>query len=144
MAVISNPDDDKPDTEQLLVSIRSNSIYAPLERDKVIRYFCLMDSGGNISTEQVYSDLGTPVDEFVGSGAPSTVCVAAGLSFPRSRLNEIRKTAQANSEIIKQNMESTNESLFDGGVDFLGAFDSKPIFESEKKVSSLDILNEFL
>jgi len=144
MAVLSNLDDDEPDTEQLLVSIRGNSIYAPLEKDKVIRYFCLMDSGGRISTEQVYSDLGTPVDEFIGAGAPSMVCMAAGLSFPKGRLNEIRKTAQANSEIIKQNMESADDSLFDGGVDFLGAFDAKPVLEAQKKASSLDILNEFL
>ena len=103
-----------------------------------------MDNGGSISTEQVYSDLGTPVDEFIGAGAPSMVCMAAGLSFPKGRLNEIRKTAQANSEIIKQNMESADDSLFDGGVDFLGIFDAKPVFDAQKKASSLDILNEFL
>jgi hypothetical protein len=145
MAVISKIEDDsRPDTEQLLISIRGNGIYAPLEKDKVIRYFCLMDSGGAISTEQIYSDLGTPVDEFIGAGAPITICMAAGLSFPKGRLNEIRKTAQANSEIIKQNMESANDSLFDGGMDFLGAFDAKPAPDSQKKASSLDILNEFL
>jgi len=144
MAVISRLGQDDSSTEQLLVSIKANSIYAPIEPDKVIRYFCLMDSGGNISTEQIYSDLGTPVDEFVGVGAPSTVCVAAGLSFPKGRLNEIRKTAQANSEIIKQNMESADVSLFDEGMDFLGAFDAKPVTGMEKKASSLDILNEFL
>ena len=128
----------------MLVSIKANGIYAPIEPDKVIRYFCLMDSGGNISTEQIYSELGTPVDEFVGVGAPSTVCVAAGLSLPKGRLNEIRKTAQASSEIIKQNMESADAGLFDGGMDFLGAFDAKPVTGTEKKASSLDILNEFL
>ena len=110
----------------------------------MIRYFCLMDSGGNISMKQVYSDLGSPLDEFIGAGAPSTVCMAAGLSFPKGRENEIRKTAQANSEIIKQNMESANDSLFDDSIDFLGAFDAKPVFDAQKKVSSLDILNEFL
>jgi hypothetical protein len=144
MAVMANPEDTEPDTEQLLVAIRGNSVYAPLERDRVIRYFCLMDSGGSISTEQVYSDLGTPVDEFIGAGAPSTVCMAAGLSFPKGRLGEIRKTAQANSELIRQNMESASDSLFDGGMDFLGAFDAKPAFDEQKKVNSLDILNEFL
>ena len=144
MAVISNPDEDEPDTEQLLVSIRGNNIYAPLEKDKVIRYFCLMGSGGNISTEQVYSDLGAPVDEFTGEGAPSTVCAAAGLTFPKSRLNEIRKTAQANSEVIQRNMESVDDGLFDGDMGFLGAFDAKPATDSQKNASSLDILNEFL
>lgn len=144
MAVISKLAQDDSCTEQLLVSIKTNSIYAQIEPDKVIRYFCLMDSGDNISTEQIYSELGVPVDEFVGSGAPSTVCMAAGLSFPKRRLGEIRKTAQANSEIIKQNMESADIGLFDGGMDFLGAFDTKPVTGTEKKVSSIDILNEFL
>ena len=145
MAVIAKPEwDDDPDTEQLLVSIKSHSIYAPIERDKVIRYFCLMCSGNGISTAQVYSELGTPVDEYVGAGASSTVCMAAGLSLPKGRLNEIRKTAQANGEIIKQNIGAADDSLFDGDMDFLGAFDVKPASEGQRKTSSLDILNEFL
>jgi hypothetical protein len=144
MAVISKLGQDNADTEKLLASIKSNNIYAPLENDKVIRYFCLMNSGNGISTEQVYSELGTPVDEYIGAGAPGTVCMVTGLSFPKSRLNEIRKTAQASSEIIKQSMESAKISLFDGDMDFLGAFDNKPAAEAQKKVSSLDILNEFL
>jgi hypothetical protein len=144
MAALSKLDRDESETERLLVSLRASGIYAPIERDRVIRYFCLMDSGGGISTEQVYSDLGTPVDEFVGAGAPSTVCMAAGLSYPKGRLNEIRKAAQANSEIIRQNMESANDGLFDGGTDFLGAFDMKPPPDSQRKASSLDILNEFI
>jgi hypothetical protein len=41
-------------------------------------------------------------------------------------------------------MESASDSLFDGGMDFLGAFDAKPVIDGQKKVSSLDILNEFL
>ena len=66
------------------------------------------------------------------------------MSLPKARLGEIRKTAQANSEIIQRNMESVSDSLFDGGVDFLGAFDVKPVTGDQKKASSLDILNEFL
>ena len=144
MAIISKLGLDNSDTEKLLASIKTNNIYAPPEHDKVIRYFCLMGAGGNISTEQIYSDLGTPIDEFVGAGAPSTVCMAAGLSFPKGRLNEIKKTAQANSEIIRRNMESADDSLFDGEMDFLGAFDAKPVSGERKKANSLDILNEFL
>jgi hypothetical protein len=41
-------------------------------------------------------------------------------------------------------MESANDSLFDGDMDFLSAFDVKPVNDEPKKVSSLDILNEFL
>ena len=88
--------------------------------------------------------MGTPIDEFVGAGAPSTVCMAAGLSFPKGRLNEIRKTAQANSEIIRRNMDSVGDGLFDGDMDFLDAFRAKPVPGGQAKASSLDILNEFL
>jgi hypothetical protein len=144
MAIISKLGLDNSDTEKVLASIKANNIYAPPEHDKVIRYFCLMSGGGGISTEQVYSDLGTPIDEFVGAGAPSTVCMAAGLTFPKGRLNEIKKTAQANSEIIRRNMETAGAGLFDGGTDFLGAFDAKPASDERKKASSLEILSEFL
>jgi hypothetical protein len=144
MAIISKLGLDNSDTEKLLASIKTNNIYAPLEPDRVIRYFCLMSAGGSISTEQIYSDLGAPIDEFVGTGAASTVCMAAGLSFPKGRLNEIKKTAQANSEIIRRNMESVGDSLFDGEMDFLDAFSAKPVSGGQAKANSLDILNEFL
>ena len=144
MAIISKLGQDNSDTEKMLASIKTNNIYAPPEDDRVIRYFCLMRCGDGISTEQVYSELGAPVDEFIGTGAPGTVCMAAGLSFPKGRLNEIRKTAQAGSELIRQNIESAGDGLFDGETGFLGAFDVKPLSEAQRKVSSLDILNEFL
>jgi hypothetical protein len=144
MAILSKLGLDNSDTEKLLAAIKTNNIYVPLEPDRVIRYFCLMSAGGNISTEQIYSELGTPIDEFVGTGAASTVCMAAGLSFPKGRLNEIKKTAQANSEIIKRNMESATDSMFDDDMDFLDAFSAKPITVGQAKANSLDILNEFL
>jgi hypothetical protein len=145
IAIISKLGQDNSDTERLLASIKTNNIYAPPEKDRVIRYFCLMNSGCNISTEQIYSELGAPVDEFIGTGAPSTVCMAAGLSLPKARLNEIKKTAQASSEIIRKNLESAKESLFDGDTGFLGAYDVKPVVsEGQRKASSLEILSEFL
>jgi hypothetical protein len=145
MAVISKLGRDNSDTQKLLLSLKSNNIYAPMESDRVIRYFGLMYSGNGISTEEIYSDLGTPIDEYIGISSNGTVSMAAGLSYPKSRLNEIKKTAQANSEIIQKNMEAASDSLFGDDVSFLGAFDIKKPAKVEKKtLSSLDILNEFL
>jgi len=144
MAVMARLDDNDLETEGLLVAMISNSIYAPIASDKVIRYFCLMDSKGNVSTKQIYSTLGNPVDEFIGFGSKNTFCMATGLNLPKTRLNEIRKVAQVNSEIILQNMESTSDSLFEDELDFLGAFSDKPAENIKKKVNSLDILGEFL
>ena len=53
--------------------------------------------------------------------------------------------SQTNAEIIKKGLNSAKEKLFDDEMDFLGAFDmesKKP--KKEEKVSSLDILDEFL
>jgi hypothetical protein len=105
-----------------------------------------MNSGSNISTEEVYSDLGTPIDEYIGVSASSTVCMAAGLSFSKTRLNEIRNIAKANSQIIKKNKEDADGSLFDDDVDFLNEFEKgeEAKEKGKKKVSSFDILSEFL
>jgi len=144
MSVISKLGKDNTGTAKLLASLKGNNIYAPLEADKVIRYLCLMNSSNNnISTEELYSELGTPVDEYIGLNSQSTVCMIAGLSLPKTRLLEIKKTAQANSEIIKNNMAAADESLFGDDVDFISSFDIKSA-KPAKKVSSLDIMNEFL
>jgi hypothetical protein len=144
MAVISKLGKDNTGTKKLLVSLKENNIYAPIEVDKVIRYFCLMNSVNNdISIEEVYSDLGTPIDDYIGANAQSTVCMVAGLSLPRTRLNEIMKTAQANSEIIRSNMAAAEESLFGDDLGFINTF-NKVAEKPNKTVSSLAILNEFL
>ena len=146
MAIVSKLGKENADTKKLLTTLKSNNIYAPLEADKVIRYLCLMNSGNNISTEEIYSDLGTPVDEYIGANASSTVCMIAGLSFPKTRLNEIRNIAKANKQIINKNMEDASSSLFEDDEDLLGDFDKKEQSKAKEKtkVSSLAIMDEFL
>lgn len=143
MAVLSKLGKDNSD--KLLASLVGNNIYAAIEPNKVIRYMGIMSCNTNVELDEIYSQIGTPIDTYVGTNAPSNVCMLAGLSFAKTRLNEIKSMAQTSAEIIKKGMESANESLFDDDMDFLGSFDmtAKPKKE-EKKVSSLDILSEFL
>lgn len=105
----------------------------------------IMSCNTNVELDEIYSQVGTPIDTYIGTNAPSNVCMLAGLTLPKTRLNEIKSMAQTNAEIIKKGIDAANDSLFDDDdMDFLGTFEtnSKPV--KEEKVSSLDILSEFL
>lgn len=142
MAILSKLGKDNED--KLLPSLISNNIYAPIEQNKVIRYMGIMSCNKNIELDEIYSQVGTPIDTYIGTNSACYVCALMGLTLPKTRLNEIKSMAQTSAEIIKKGMDSANESLFDDDMDFLGTFDviSKP--QKEEKVSSLDILDEFL
>lgn len=143
MAVLSKLG--KDNTDKLTASLQTNNIYAPLENNKVIRYVGIMSCSPNVELDSLYSAIGTPIDTYIGTNAPSNVCMLAGLTYPKTRLNEIREMAQTNAEIIKKGMEAANNSLFDdGNMDFLGVFDVEVKPQKEEKESSWDILNEFL
>ena len=142
MAVISKLGKDNAD--KLLGSLVSNNIYASIEKNKVIRYMGIMSCNSHIELAEIYSEVGTPIDSYIGTNAPSNVCMLAGLTLPRTRLNEIKSMAQTSAEIIKKGMEAASDSLFDDDMDFLGTFDATEKPKKEEKVSSLDILSEFL
>lgn len=135
----------KDNSEKLLTSLVGNNIYAPIEHNKVIRYMGIISCNTNAELEEIYSQVGMPIDTYVGTNAPANVCMLAGLTFPKTRLNEIKSMAKTNAEIIKKGFDSAKDSLFDDEMDFLDAFSSttaKP--KKEEKISSLDILSEFL
>lgn len=134
----------KDNSGKLLVSLVSNNIYAQMENNKVIRYMGIMSCSSHVELDEIYSQIGMPIDTYIGTNAPSNVCMLAGLTLPRTRLNEIKSMAQTNAEIIKKGMESSKDSLFDDDMDFLGTFNTTSKPKKEEKVSSLDILSEFL
>lgn len=142
MAILSKLGKDNSD--KLLNFLVGNNIYASIEQNKVIRYMGVMSCNSYVDLSEVYSEIGTPIDTYIGTNAPSNVCMLAGLTLPKTRLNEIKSMAKTSAEIIKKGMDSANDSLFDDDMDFLEIFDtnSKPV--KEEKVSSLEILSEFL
>lgn len=134
----------KDNSNKLLSSVTSNNIYAPIESNKVVKYVGLMSCNKSVETSELYSQIGTPIDTYIGTMAPSNVCMIAGLTLPKTRLNEIKSMAQTNMEIIKKGIDAANDSLFEDSLDFLGAFETKKKPIKEEKVSSMDIMNEFL
>ena len=141
MAVISKLGKDKSDTQQL-ISTFHNNIYAPMEDDKVIKYMGLINSGNgkDIQIEDIYSEVGTPLDTFVGYESDATICILAGLSLPYTKMEEIKEIIDSNKETIKRNLSAQNRNKLSEG---LGFFDDivpgdKPT--AEKKKSYRDLL----
>lgn len=144
MAILSKLGKDNAD--KVIASLTANNIYAVMEQNKVIRYMGVMSSNTSVELDEVYSHVGTPIDTYIGTNAPANVYMLAGLTLPKTRLNEIKNMAQTNAEIIKKGMDSVKENLFDDDIDFIGTFDTdnKPENKEIEEVTSLDILNEFL
>lgn len=134
----------KDNSDKVLTSLTTNNIYAQMEQNKVIRYMGVMSCNTNVELDEIYSQIGIPIDTYIGTNAPANVYMIAGLTLPRTRLNEIKSMAQTNAEIIKKGFDSAKETLFDDEMDFLGIFDTDVKPQKEEKVSSLDILSEFL
>lgn len=63
----------KENLDKLLSSLVSNNIYAPIEKNKVIRYMGVMSCNSHIELEETYSEVGTPIDTYIGTNAPSNV-----------------------------------------------------------------------
>lgn len=142
MAVLAKLRKDK--AELLVSAITDNNIYAPTELNKVVRYIGIMSTEKQQKLDELYSAVGMPIDTYIGTDSSANVCMLAGMTLPRTRLNEIRSMAQTNADVIKKNMETAKEGLFEDSMDFLDIFEEKKPVKEEKKVSSLDILNEFL
>lgn len=134
----------KENGDKLLSSITANNIYAPMESNKVVKYVGIMSCNKSVETSELYSQIGTPIDTYIGTMAPSNVCMIAGLTLPKARLNEIKSMAQTNMEIIKKGIDAANDSLFEDSLDFLDAFETKKKPMKKERVSSMDIMNEFL
>lgn len=141
MAIISKLGKDKSNTQRLISTFHSN-IYAPIEDDKIIKYMGLInvDNGKEIQVEDIYDDIGTPLDAFVGYEADATVCILSGLSLPYAKMAEIKGIIDSNKDTIKRNLTAQNKSKLSEG---LGFFDDiipvdKP--KTETKNSYRDLL----
>ena len=130
--------------DRLISALVSSNIYAPIEQNKVIRYIGYLSCGVKADMSDLFLEVGTPIDTYIGTNAPSYTCMLTGLSLPKTRLTEIMGLAKNSVEIIQSNINSIGDSLFDDSMDFLTAFQEKPKKKEEKKLTSLDILNEFL
>lgn len=141
MAIISKLGKDKSDTQQL-ISTFHNNIYAPLEDDKVIKYIGLINAGNgkDIQIEDIYCEIGMPLDTFIGFEADATICILTGLSLPYAKMAEIKGIIDSNKDTIKRNLTAQSKGKLSEGLGFFDDIlpESKP--KAEKKTSNRDLL----
>lgn len=92
-----------------LLKQMSNTIYAPIEKDKVIKYISL-SSTRNVSIEELMLETGVPIDCFQTFNREINILTLTGLSFPKTRLEEVYNIIQKNSEIVRKSVTSINSS----------------------------------
>lgn len=138
VSIISKLGKDKSDMQNLLSTFHNN-IYAPLEEDKVIKYIGLINSGmgKGIRIEDIYEEVGTPLDTYIGYEADSTLCVLSGLSLPYTKMDEIKEKIDASKDTIKRNITAQNNSRLTNNLGFFDEVSEKP---KEKKKSNRDML----
>lgn len=141
MAIISKLGKDKSDTQQL-ISTFHNNVYAPLEDDKVIKYIGLINvgSGKEIQIENVYEEIGVPLDCFTGYESDSTVCMLAGLSLPYGKMAEIKEKIDANKDTVKRNLTAQKQNRLSDGIGFFDDVIPSVKGKPKKKESNRDLL----
>ena len=139
-SIISKLGKDKSDLQNLL-STFSNNVYAPLEEDKIIKYIGLVNigTGKGIRMEDIYAEVGTPLDTYVQYESAFTLCVLSGLSLPYKKMEEIIDIIDSNKDTIKRTLTAQNSNRLSKSIGFFDEITSseKP---TEKKKSSRDLL----
>lgn len=139
-SIISKLGKDKSDLQNLLSTFQNN-VYAPLEEDKVIKYIGLVNAGTGkgIRMEDIYAEVGTPLDTYVQYESAFTLCVLSGLSLPYKKMEEIKDIIDSNKDTIKRNLTAQNSNRLSKSIGFFDEITSseKP---TEKKKSSRDLL----
>lgn len=123
------------DGQNDLLSIIKEGIYAPLEPNKKIKYIGLSqpDTKETISIDTITDVVGQPIDTFMGYGNQTeTVLFLAGLSFPKTYINDLKKSIMDEQERAKSILED-DDICMDSNINFLASV-RKPV--AEKKVQT--------
>ena len=140
VSIISKLGKDKSDVQNL-ISTFHNNVYAPLEDDKVIKYIGLVKAGTGhgIRIEDIYEEVGIPLDTYVQYESSYTLCILSGLSLPYKKMAEIKESIDSNKDTVKRNLTAQNNNRLSKSVGFFDDIvpEKKP---AAKKKSDRDLL----
>ena len=114
-----------------------NQDYDVLKRHRKILLDFAKSKRITIHEEDIYEEVGTPLDTYIGYEADSTLCVLSGLSLPYTKMDEIREKIDASKDTIKRNITAQNNSRLTNNLGFFDEVSEKP---KEKKKSNRDML----
>lgn len=126
---------------EILESLFTKSIFAPIEPDGVVEHIAVINSTEEgISVEPIKKAVGIPQNVFIGYGAKKTITVLSGLSFPITYLREIKENAEISYRERLKSRSSIGQ-LQELNLEFAV---STPNCNSsvQKKVSRLELLRQ--
>lgn len=121
-----------------LLSIINTGIYTPLEPNKHVKYIGLSqpETKETIAIGEVIDVVGEPIDTFCGYGNEDTVLYLAGLSFPKTFIENLASSIKSEQDRVQKVMED-DDLRMDTNINFLAA---KPkVVEKEEPKKGLSM-----
>jgi hypothetical protein len=138
------------DSSQVIQALTDNE-YAPAEADRTVKYITAALTG-NVSMEDLEKAVGTPVDTFRAYSGEESICCVCGMTYPKTRLEEMYNKVAENKDTIRKNLEATQETAMQKDINFLNELQPKHrevpsgsgSREERRHLSKRDILNKYL
>lgn len=141
MAVITTTKE--KNVPSLIDTFREN-VFAPVEPDRAIKYITL-SSLDELSMNELQKAIGVPLDTYQTFNDTVTICLLSGLSFPKTRFDDVFKKIESNKEIIMKNLNATKDAGMKEDFNFLaGSSQKNMIMQPEvKPKSKRDIMKKY-
>lgn len=106
--------------QENLLSTINTGIYTPLEPNKRVKYIGLSqpDTKETLAISDVTDVVGEPIDSFCGYGNEDTVLYLAGLSFPKTFIENLASSIKAEQDRVQKVMED-DDLCMDSHINFL-------------------------
>ena len=125
---------------KILDDLLHNSIFAPLENDRVVGKFGIIHGGKrDISIDALISEIGKPFNVFEGYGKSGTLIAMSGLTLPYSRIKEIGELAKKAQQERQRNIEARKAHSLPS-LDIMGMMQTKKTESPKKKLTGRDAL----
>lgn len=139
MLVITEVPAKESTTASVLESLRQ-TIFAPIEADRVIKYIAV-SIAGSVDVDAMRKEVGIPLDVFATYNDRATVCCLSGLNYPRARLDAVYGKAVEHQEQIVRNLQATSGFGMKKGVNFLSSARPEP---PREKPSRRDLMKKYM
>lgn len=128
-----------------ITEIIEQSIFAPVESDKVIKYIALSTSAA-VNVDQLIEKYGRPLDVFNGRNKERTLLIMAGLSYPYAVFDKMLKTVEDNKDSVLKNIEINRTVKMTSGINFLklSEISNEQKLQPAQHATTNDILSKYV
>lgn len=144
MSIVTSASDNTAD----VINKIKNNIYSDMEQDKVLKYIGVALTE-NIDIYALEKEIGIPLDRFIAYTEREIIFGISGLSYPETRLNQIKEIIETNKEKIVKNLKAVKETGLSENINFLNEIEAEEIKQEEKNKkpdknkTSRELLEEF-